>query len=40
MATDNAELTLSAALFMGNGDNMFANLNDYNMMMIKLKYSF
>lgn len=40
MATDNAEFTLSAALFKGNGDNLFANLNDYNMMMIKLKYSF
>lgn len=40
MATDNAELTLSAALFKGKGDNQFANLNDYNMMMIKLKYSF
>ncbi len=40
MATDNAELTLSAALFKGTGDNLFANFNDYNMMMFKLKYSF
>lgn len=40
MATDNAEITLSTALFDGKGDNMFANLSDYNMMMFKLKYSF
>ncbi len=40
MATDNAEITLSTALFKGKGDNMFANLSDYNMMMLKLKYSF
>ena len=40
MATDNAEITLSAALFSGKGDNMFASMKDYNMMMFKLKYSF
>ncbi len=40
MATDNAEITLSAALFNGKGDNMFASMKDYNMMMFKLKYSF
>jgi len=40
MATDNAEITLSTALFYGKGDNMFANLSDYNMMMLKVKYSF
>jgi hypothetical protein len=40
MATDNAEITLSAAIFDGKGNNMFANLADYNMMMFKLKYSF
>ena len=40
MATDNAEITLSAAIFDGKGDNLFANLKDYNMMMFKLKYSF
>jgi hypothetical protein len=40
MATDNAEITLSIALFDGKGDNMFATLSDYNMMMLKLKYSF
>jgi len=40
MATDNAEITLSTALFDGKGDNIFANLSDYNMMMFKIKYSF
>ena len=40
MATDNAEITLSAAIFDGKGDNVFANFNDYNMLMFKLKYSF
>jgi len=40
MATDNAEITLSVALFSGKGDNMFASMKDYNMMMFKLKYSF
>ncbi len=40
MATDNAEITLSLAIFDGKGDNIFANFNDYNMMMFKLKYSF
>jgi len=40
MATDNTEMTLSLAIFDGKGDNVFANFNDYNMMMFKLKYSF
>jgi len=40
MATDNAEISLSVALFDGKGDNIFANFKDYNMMMFKLKYSF
>ncbi len=40
MATDNAEITLCAAIFGGKGDNIFANFNDYDMMMFKLKYSF
>ena len=40
MATDNAEFTISASVFDGKGDNMFSNLNDYNMLMFKLKYSF
>ncbi len=40
MATDNAEITLSTALFDGKGDDIFANFTDYNMFMFKLKYSF
>jgi len=40
MATDNAEIILSAALFEGKGDNIFSGLKDYNMMTFKLKYSF
>ena len=40
MATDNVEITLSTAIFDGKGENMFSNLNDYNMFMFKLKYSF
>ena len=40
MATDNAEFTLSTDIFGGKGDNIFANFNDYNMIMFKLKYSF
>jgi len=40
MATDNAELILSTALFDGKGDNMFASMTDYNMIMFKMKYSF
>ena len=40
MATDNAEISLSTAIFDGKGNNMFANLSDYNMFMFKLKYSF
>jgi len=40
MATDNTEVTLSAAIFDGKGDNIFANFNNYDMMMFKLKYSF
>ena len=40
MATDDTEISLTAAIFDGKGNNMFANLSDYNMMMFKLKYSF
>ncbi|MFA5850006.1 MAG: DUF1302 family protein [Bacteroidales bacterium] len=39
-ATDNAEINLSAVIIDGKGDNLFANLKDYNMIMLKLKYSF
>ncbi len=40
MATDNAEISLSAAIFDGKGNSMFVKMSDYNMMMFKLKYSF
>ena len=40
MATDDAEISLSAALFDGKGNNVFANFTDYNMFMFKMKYSF
>ncbi|MCD6331984.1 MAG: hypothetical protein J7L89_01800 [Bacteroidales bacterium] len=40
MTTDNAEIILSTALFDGKGDNTFAKLAGYNMMMFKLKYNF
>jgi len=39
-ATPNAEIILSASIFDGQGDNLFAGLKDYNMLMVKLKYSF
>ncbi len=40
MATDNAEISLSTVIFDGKGDNTFAKLVDYNMLMFKVKYSF
>ena len=40
MVTDNAEITLSTAVFDGKGNSIFANLSDYNMFMFKMKYSF
>jgi hypothetical protein len=40
MATDNAEIILSAAIFDGKGDNVFTNFNDYDMVICKFKYSF
>jgi hypothetical protein len=39
-ATPNTEITLSASIFDGKGDNLFTALKDYNMLMFKLKYSF
>jgi len=39
-ATANAEIALSTVLFDGKGDNLFANLKDFNMFMFKFKYSF
>jgi len=40
MATDNLGLNLSLALFDGKGNNLFANFVDYNMLILKVKYSF
>ncbi len=40
MATDNAELSLMASIFDGKGQNAFSKLNDLDMIMLKLKYSF
>ncbi len=39
-ATVNAEISLSAVFFEGKGDNLFANMKDYDMLMLKLKYIF
>lgn len=39
-ATPDVEITLSAALFNGKGDNLFSRMNDYDMLMFNLKYSF
>jgi hypothetical protein len=38
--TVNSEITVSTTIFGGKGDNLFAQLKDYNMFMLKLKYSF
>ncbi len=40
MATDNAEISLSAPLFFGKGNNIFSRLTDYDMLMFRFKYSF
>jgi len=37
-ATDNAEISISTAIFSGKGNNLFGKLNDYDM--FKLKYNF
>ncbi|MCK4663152.1 MAG: glycosyltransferase family 2 protein [Bacteroidales bacterium] len=39
-ATDNANISLSAAIFDGKGANFFANMSDYNMFLFKMKYCF
>jgi len=39
-ATPNVEITLSAAIFDGKGDNMFSMMNDYDMMMFHVSYDF
>ncbi len=38
--TDNAEITLSAPLFFGKGDNVFARFVAYDMLMFRFTYSF
>lgn len=37
---ENAEIVLSAVIFNGKGDNMFARLNDYSMFIFKARYFF
>lgn len=39
-ATDNTQISLSAVIFDGKGQNAFANLSNYNMALFKLKHSF
>ncbi|MGC9332104.1 MAG: hypothetical protein ACP5DZ_09565, partial [Bacteroidales bacterium] len=38
--TVNSEIIVSTTIFEGKGDNLFSNLKDYNMFMLKMKYSF
>jgi hypothetical protein len=39
-ATPDIEITLSMAIFDGKGDNLFANLKEYDMFLFNMKYSF
>ncbi len=39
-ATSDFELTLSTAIFGGQGDNLFVNLKDFNMFIFGIKYNF
>ncbi|MGW8316567.1 MAG: DUF1302 family protein [Bacteroidales bacterium] len=39
-ATPNAEISLSSVFFDGKGNNLFANMKDYDMFMLKLTYTF
>ena len=39
-ATDNVEMSLSAAIIDGKGSGVFSNLDNFDMLMFKLKYSF
>lgn len=39
-ATPNSEITISTAIFNGKGDNFFANMKDYNMFILMMRYSF
>ncbi|HAN78660.1 MAG TPA: hypothetical protein DCQ31_13305, partial [Bacteroidales bacterium] len=40
MANNEVELALSTVLFGGKGNNMFAKMKDFNMLMFTMKYSF
>lgn len=40
LASENAEIILSTAIFDGKGANLFSQLNGYDMFMLKVKYSF
>lgn len=40
MANPNTAMTLSAAIFHGEGESLFANLKHFDMVMLKVKYSF
>ena len=39
-ASDDIEITLSAAIFDGKGESLFSKFNDFDMFMLNLKYSF
>ena len=39
-ATVNTEISLSTVFFDGKGDNLFANMKDYDMFLFKLRYAF
>ena len=39
-ASPNTEISLSGAIFDGKGQNLFAGLKDYDMLMLKMEYSF
>lgn len=39
-ASENTEIILSTAIFDGKGSSLFSQLNDYDMFMLKVKYSF
>jgi hypothetical protein len=39
-ATENSEISLSTVFFDGKGDNLFANMKDYDMFIFKLTYMF
>ena len=39
-ATVNTEISLAAVFFEGEGDNLFANMKDLDMFMLRLRYNF